>query len=340
MQSLVQEFPLTQWLVRELGFAPPVRFDRIAGGRSNLTFFVTDALGRTAVLRRPPLDGVLATAHDVVREARIIGALAGTAVPVPEVLGVCEEPESGGPFFVMERVDGLVLRTTADAQGAPATARAGAGEALVDALAALHACDVGAIGLDDLVRRSGYLERQLRRWRSQLEHAVEPPSLLFEVHDALVDAIPSAGPQVLTHGDFRIDNCILGPDGSVRAVLDWELASVGDPIADLALLLVYWREAGDPMLDEAYVGAPTAVPGFALRRDLLARYQARTGAVVEHLPVYLAFAEWRLACILQGVVDRHASGVMGEVDSGAGMPASLVASHAAAAAGFLATFRP
>jgi aminoglycoside phosphotransferase (APT) family kinase protein len=340
MQSLVQEFPLTQWLVRELGFAPPVRFDRIAGGRSNLTFFVTDASGRTAVLRRPPLDGVLATAHDVVREARIIGALAGTAVPVPEVFGVCDEPASGGPFFVMERVDGLVLRTTADALGAPAAARAGAGEALVDALAALHACDVVAIGLGDLVRRSGYLERQLRRWRAQLEHAVEPPPLLFEVHDALVDAIPPAGPQVLTHGDFRIDNCILGPDGSVRAVLDWELASVGDPIADLALLLVYWREAGDPMLDESYVGAPTAVPGFALRRDLLARYETRTGAVVEHLPVYLAFAAWRLACILQGVVDRHASGAMGEVDSWVGMPASLVASHAAAAAGFLATFRP
>jgi len=336
MPGLVQESALSQWLARELGWTAPVQFERIAGGRSNLTYFVTDAAGRRGVLRRPPLDGVLATAHDVVRESRIIAALAGTAVPVPGVLGICDDPAAGGPFFVMERVDGLVLRTMDDARDAPAAARRGAGPALVDALAALHACDVGEIGLGDLVRRSGYLERQLRRWRAQLDHAVDPPALLFEVHDALALALPPAGPRVLTHGDFRIDNCILGPDGSVRAVLDWELASVGDPLADLALLLVYWREPDDAPFDESFVGAPTAAPGFATRQQLIDRYVARTGASVEHLSVYLAFASWRLACILQGVVDRHASGAMGDVDGGwVGMPRSLVESHAVAAAAYL-----
>jgi aminoglycoside phosphotransferase (APT) family kinase protein len=338
--SDIDRSQLTPWLARELGFAPPLRFDRIAGGRSNLTYFVTDVAGRRGVLRRPPLDGVLATAHDVIREARIMGALAGSAVPVPEVLGVCDDPASGGPFFVMERVDGLVLRTTADAQDAPAAARAGAGHAMVRVLADLHHCDVGEIGLGDLVRRSGYVERQLRRWRAQLEHAVAPPTLLFEVHDSLVAALPPPGPQVLTHGDYRIDNCILGDDGSVRAVLDWELASVGDPVADLALLLVYWREPGDPSIDESFVGAPTAVPGFARRDELIAEYVSRTNADVEHLPVYLAFASWRLACILQGVVDRHEAGAMGDVVPEAGMHRPLVQAHAEAAAAFLATVRP
>jgi aminoglycoside phosphotransferase (APT) family kinase protein len=326
---------MATWLQHEAGLEPPITFDQIVGGRSNLTFAATDGADRRVVVRRPPLGGLLETAHDVLRESRIIAAVGRSPVPVPRVLAACDELAHGGPFFVMELVDGLVLRTSSDARAAGPAVRAGAGRSMVDALAALHACDVDAIGLGDLRRRSGYLERQLRRWRAQLDHGVDPPALLFEVHDALTERLPRAAAETMTHGDFRIDNCILGPDGSVRAVLDWELSTVGDPLADLALLLVYWREASDPAVDETVVGAPTVTPGFATRAELVDQYVAATGASVEQLPVYLAFAAWRLACILQGVADRYAAGAMGDAGGDASAHRALVELHAEAAAAHL-----
>jgi aminoglycoside phosphotransferase (APT) family kinase protein len=330
--AVLDTAPLERWLTGEAAMAPPVDFDQIAGGRSNLTFVVTDASGRRVVLRRPPLGELLATAHDVVREARIIAALGPTAVPVPAVVGATSDPEQGGPFFVMEHVEGLVVRTRADAEQLPDATRAGAGEALVTALAELHRCDLDAVGLGDLSRRSGYIERQLRRWRAQLDHADAPPALLFEVHEQLVRRLPDAGIEALTHGDFRIDNCILGPGGEVRAVLDWELATIGDPLADLALLLVYWRQPDDPALDETTLGSPTAVAGFATRDELIARYVDLTGASVDRLPLYLAFAAWRLACILQGVFDRQDAGALGDAggELASREPVAVFAEEAAA----------
>jgi aminoglycoside phosphotransferase (APT) family kinase protein len=324
--------PLERWLTAEAAMVAPLAFHQIAGGRSNLTYVVTDASGRRVVLRRPPLGELLATAHDVVREARIIAALGPTAVPVPAVVGATADPAQGGPFFVMEHVDGLVVRTRADAEQLPAATRAGAGEALVSALAELHRVDVDAVGLGDLSRRTGYVERQLRRWRAQLDHADAPPALLFEVHDELSRRLPDDGVATLTHGDFRIDNCILGPGGEVEAVLDWELATIGDPLADLALLLVYWRQPADAPLDETTLGSPTAVAGFASHDELVARYVSLTGASVAQLPLYQAFAAWRLACILQGVFDRQDAGALGDGGDGPAsrQPVLLFAEEAAA----------
>ncbi len=302
-----------RWLEKEIpGSRPPFSFALIAGGRSNLTYRVTDAAGRVHALRRPPLSHVLPTAHDMAREYRVISALGPTAVPVPQTFGLCLDTDvNDAPFYVMEFVDGLILRDAQAAeQGLDMAARHRTGLALAETLAALHAVDVDAVGLGDFAKREGYISRQLRRWHEQFRNSqvegLDTATVVNAVHDRLAATIPAQRGAAIVHGDFRLDNTVLAPDGSVRAVLDWEICTLGDPLADVGLLMVYWTEPGD---DAALVGlTPTTAPGFVTRQEIQDAYASASGRDLEHLGYYTAFGYWKLACIVQGVYARYAGG--------------------------------
>jgi aminoglycoside phosphotransferase (APT) family kinase protein len=311
------------------GVEPPLHFDLIAGGRSNLTFRVTDGAGRRFAQRRPPLSHVLPTAHDMAREYRVISALVPTVVPVPITYGLCEdEAVNGRPFYVMEFVDGHIVRDAETAErDLDMTARRRAGESIADTLAALHAVDVDAVGLGDFAKREGYIERQLRRWYEQFRNSpvegVDTTTIISDIHDRLAADVPPQVGTTIVHGDYRLDNTVLGPDGSVRAVLDWEICTLGDPLADLGLLMVYWTEAGD---EAALLGVtPTTVPGFPGRAEMRRRYQAVSGRDLGRLDFYVAFGYWKLACILQGVYARYVGGATaGDRSSVEGFATSIV----------------
>jgi aminoglycoside phosphotransferase (APT) family kinase protein len=303
--------------------APPLTFELIAGGRSNLTYRVTDTAGHAWVLRRPPLGQVLATAHDMGREHRIISALAGTDVPVAPTIGLCtDESVNGAPFYVMDFVDGLVARSAEASRTLSVEARTHAGHQIADVLARIHAVDPAAVGLGDLGRTEGYIERQLRRWYKQWENSkTRELPVVDEVHDALAARIPEQGPAAIVHGDYRLDNCLLEPDGTIAAVLDWELCTLGDPLADVGLLLVYWSDRGDAT--SALMETSTALDGFPSRAELIGRYAAASGRDVSGVGYYRAFGYWKLACILEGVYARYRGGVMGETGGFEGFAAQV-----------------
>ncbi len=305
--------PVSEWIASTVaGALAPFTFELIAGGRSNLTYKVTDAAGHAMALRRPPMSHVLPTAHDMAREHTVITALGGTAVPVPRTLGLCTDPEvNGAPFYVMSFVEGHILRDEAAAAELDEGARAHASDSLVDTLAGLHRVDVDAVGLGDFARRDGYIARQLKRWHGQFTQSTvdgaRGPAVVDTVHALLAARIPEQQAVSIVHGDYRLDNTVLDDAGSVRAILDWEICSLGDPLADLGLLLVYWAEDGDPI--QALLGvAPTTLAGFATRAELRDRYAAASGLDVSSIPYYRAFGFWKLACILQGVHARYAGG--------------------------------
>jgi aminoglycoside phosphotransferase (APT) family kinase protein len=303
--------PVTAWFTEHTDAVAPLRFDLIAGGRSNLTFKVTDAEGEAWVLRRPPLGHVLATAHDMAREHRIISALAATDVPVAPAIGLCtDEAVNGAPFYVMDFVDGIVVRDAGVGQQLSEAQRAAAGRSLAQTLAKIHAVDPDAVGLGDLGRKEGYIARQLKRWNGQFEdgRTREVP----EVSDAyarLLEGIPEQQGAAIVHGDYRLDNCMFDESGQVIAVLDWEICTLGDPLADLGLLMVYWTESGDPIA--ALAGGATTLAGFPTRAELVAAYQDAGGRPVGDLDYYVAFGYWKLACILEGVYTRYKAGAMG-----------------------------
>jgi aminoglycoside phosphotransferase (APT) family kinase protein len=310
----VQVAAVTEWFRAHVPEArPPLRFDVIAGGHSNLTYRVTDSAGMCFVMRRPPLGHVLASAHDMSREHRIIHALAGSAVPVAPALGYCDDPAvNGAPFYVMRFVDGHVIRDRAAAETllSPA-ARHRAAESLVDTMAAIHAVGLRAVGLDTLGKHDGYIARQLKRWYGQWnQQKTRELPLVDQVHDALVARIPEQGPATLVHGDYRLDNCMVDQHGSVIAVLDWEICTLGDPLADLGMLQVYWTGPDDDA--SAWTGSATTAPGFPNRAYLVQRYADVSGRDVAQLPFYVAFAYWKLACILEGVYARYLGGALGE----------------------------
>jgi aminoglycoside phosphotransferase (APT) family kinase protein len=310
---------VTAWLVEHVaGAVAPFRFDIIAGGHSNLTYLVQAADGGRLVLRRPPLGHVLASAHDVGREHRIIAALQGSGVPVPPALGLCsDDAVTGAPFYVMGHVDGVVVRDRATAEHAlsPA-ARDRASRSLVDTLAAIHAVDLEASGLRDLAKHEDYIARQLKRWYGQwnLQKTRDLP-LVDEVHDALLGRIPAQGPATIVHGDYRLDNTIVSADGDVQAVLDWEICTLGDPLADIGLLAVYWTGPDDGQ--SAWAGRSTTAPGFWNRDRLAARYAEVSGRDVSALDFYVAFGFWKLACVLEGVYARYLGGALGQQDPAA-----------------------
>jgi aminoglycoside phosphotransferase (APT) family kinase protein len=292
---------------------PPFTAEVIAGGQSNITAHVPDASGRELVVRRPPLHGVLPTAHDMGREHRIIAALGPTPVPVPVALAYCDDADViGAPFYVMSYVEGVVLNDDATAIATlDVDARAHCGESLVDALVELHAVDVDAVGLGDLARRDELVARQLKRWHTQFEASkTRDVPAVGRVHELLAARIPPQTESTVVHGDFRLGNCIVDTRGDIRAVLDWEICTLGDPRADVGYVLATWAEPGDPLRADDH--NPTIAPGFTTRDVLLARYAARSGRDVSAIPYFVAFSFWRLACILEGVLARHLSGARGE----------------------------
>ncbi len=306
---------VTAWTTANVaGLAPPFIARFISGGRSNLTYQLVDTAGRAIVLRRPPLGHVLQSAHDMGREHRIIDALRDTAVPVANALGLCDDVTvNGAPFYLMDFVEGAVLATLDDALAYPEAARGPAAADLVDVLGRLHAVDPDAVGLGTLGRKDGYLARQLKRWHTQFEQSkTRELPLLDEVHDRLQARMPPQRWTGIVHGDFRLGNMILSPAGALRAVLDWELATLGDTLADLGWLLSSWVDAGEPT--RGPFPPPTTAPGFPTRAELIERYAATTGRDLSDLPYYLAFARWRGACISEGVLNRYKRAVMGAVD--------------------------
>jgi len=294
--------------VGDVGGADELVIDQVQGGHSCLTYIVTAADGARYVLRRPPVGHLLASAHDVLREHRVITALAGTDVPVAPVVGVCEDPEvTGAPFYVMSFVDGPVLHDRAAAERLPVEARRRAAESMVEVLVALREVDPDAVGLGDFAKRTDYLGRQLRRWHQQWEAAdTRPMPRVAELHDWLVANQPEEGPAGIVHGDFRLGNVIHAPDGSVAALLDWELCTLGPPAADLSYLLSWWAGSGTARADAA-----SAADGFPGRDQLVAWYEARTGETAADLDYWLAFHAWRSGCIAAGVYTRYKHGQMG-----------------------------
>jgi len=306
----IDEARVTDWLSARIPeLTPPLTFTLIAGGHSNLTYRFVDQSGAAYVLRRPPLGHVLESAHDMGREHRIISALAGSAVPVAPTYGLCEDPEvNGAPFYVMGFVDGAVLHDAATAARFPEVERRSLGLHVVNVLAELHAIDPDDVGLGNLGRKEAYLARQLKRWKRQWEatRTHEIPAM-EETLRLLEERMPEQVGASIVHGDYRLGNMIAA-EGAIRAVLDWELCTLGDPLADVGYLLNSWSEPGEAAADIA----PTAVAGFAGRAEVSARYQAATGRDLSAIDYYRAFSHWRLAAIGQGVYKRYLVGAMGE----------------------------
>ena len=288
----------------------------ISGGKSNLTYRVRSDAGEV-ILRRPPLGHILPTAHDMGREYRVLTALHGTAVPVPRtlLLGTVDGPLET-PFYVMERVVGHISRDELPPGYANTPADRGAiGRGLIDVLAALHTIDPEEVGLADFGRPQGFMERQLRRWYEQWQRSKDDDlPALDSLRDDLGDTLPPQGQPGIVHGDYRLDNTVLHPTrpGEIVAVLDWEMSTLGDPLADLGALLAYWsEEADDEVIIRARMFGPvTAAAGFPSRADLIERYARQTGFDLSAISWYHAFAFFKLAVICQGIAARAAGGAM------------------------------
>lgn len=284
----------------------------ISGGRSNLTYGISDGT-HTWVLRRPPLGHVLPTAHDMAREHRIISALAGSTVPVPGALAFCDDTDViGAPFYVMERVQGRILRTPEQLTALGPDEARRCSEALVDVLAALHTLDHHALGLDDFGRPDGFVERNVRRWGTQWAASKEagcPDNpAIDELARRLQTQLPASPPTTIVHGDYRLDNTMLADDdaGTILAVLDWEMSTLGDPLTDVGLFLLYC------VRDTTQLAAPGGVAdatGFLSRDALVERYATATNAPLDWLDWYEVFASYKLAIIIAGIHARYLMGM-------------------------------
>lgn len=314
LPPLVDEDALRRYLAHRVpGGDEPLEVERIRGGHSNETFFVSRGADQW-VLRRPPRGPLLPTAHDVGREYRVLSALEHTDVPTPRPVLMCDDVSViGAPFYLMERLHGSVIRTRLpEPFEGNAPERHGLGIELVDRLAELHGVDWQSIGLGDFAKPTGYLERQLRRWTGQLDTARSRPLPdLDAVTQWLESHMPESGPATIVHGDYRLDNVMYADQTPARivGVFDWEMATLGDPLADLGYLLSFWHEPGDPnpgFQDAAW--AITTLPGFPRRAELVARYAQRTGRRMDHVAFYVALAIWKLAILLEGSYARHLAG--------------------------------
>ncbi|MDH2416124.1 phosphotransferase family protein [Nocardioides sp. CER19] len=300
---------LTDWIAEaapNLASERPLEASLVAGGRSNLTYSVTDG-SRHWILRRPPLGHVLATAHDMGREYRVLSALQDTAVPVPQTYALCTDTAVlGAPFYLMEQVAGTPYRTRDELAtlGADRTRRIT--ERLVDTLAALHAVDPAAVGLSDFGKTDGFLARQVGRWKKQLDasYTRDLPAA-DELHQKLLGAVPSESATGIVHGDYRLDNILVDEGDRVTAVLDWEMATLGDPLTDLALMITYHRL--DLMLDNGATSAASS-PGFLNEAEVIARYGRGSERDLSRFGFYLGLAAFKLATILEGIHFRHLQG--------------------------------
>ena len=301
---------VSAWFEQNIpGVSLPLSFRLIAGGHSNLTFGVDDAAGQTYVLRRPPLGHVLESAHDMGREHKIISALVDSEVPVAKTLGLCKDVDvNDAPFYIMDFVPCPVLHDIEVARSLAESERERLSWHVVDVLAALHSIDPDDVGLGDLGRKEAYLARQLKRWNKQWEASkTHDIPAMEETSRLLEEQMPEQIGATIVHGDYRLGNMIVG-DGRIQAVLDWELCTLGDPLADVGYLLNSWILPGEAEEDLT----PTAAGGFVSREAMVDRYAAATGRDLAQINYYRAFSHWRLAAIGQGVYKRYLVGAMGE----------------------------
>lgn len=293
----------------------PLRLELLASGRSCPTYRVVDADGRMLALRHPPLGDLVESAHDVSREFRVMSAVArGSDVPVPKMIAFCDDRDViGVPFYVMDFVEGIPMFYAEQAAAVPESRRLIVSQELVEILVRIHAIDVDAVGLGGLGRRENYIARQLRRWYGQYE-ALSPERvpLIEEMHQILSDNVPHQRETTLVHGDYAFHNIIAGEDGNIRAVLDWELSTLGEPTADLGWLLFQWLDRGERRAYQA--SAANQLPGFPERRRLVEWYAAGSGRSLDDLAFYYAFAWWKMACAEVAIVRRYADGTRGGED--------------------------
>jgi len=314
LDRLVDGDALEAYLTAEFGPADGFAVERHAAGHSNETLFVRWD-DRDLVVRRPPPGETAETAHDVLREHRVVDALGDTNVPVPETLRACDDHEVlGSDFYVMERAEGDVLRAIEPDRFADPAARELIGTQLIDTLAAIHAVDYETIGLGDFGRPTGYTARQVERWTDQLEWAFETTEVVREVPDLIAvgewlsENVPAEHPETLVHGDFKLDNVMYGPGmpPEVVAVFDWELSTLGDPLADLGWLLLFWYDEGDP--DPAMpelMSTFTAREGYPTRATMIERYETTTGREFAHERFYRALAAYKMAALGEMFLARH-----------------------------------
>ncbi|TNM38475.1 phosphotransferase family protein [Nocardioides albidus] len=279
----------------------------LAGGRSNLTYEISDG-SHTWVLRRPPLGHVLETAHDMGREYRVLEALRGSAVPVPQAIRLCSTAEVlGAPFYLMSLVDGVALRTAAEMEERGPERTRAISLGVVDTLVALHAVVPSEVGLGDFGRPEGYLERQVRRWQKQLDSSLSRPLPAAAVlHQRLLRRVPVQSAPGIVHGDYRLDNVLVDDQDRIAAVLDWEMATLGDPLMDLAVMAVYGRlgqEYTSPVISDV-----VNARGHVSEAEALERYAAGSGRDLTNLSFHLGLAAFKLAVILEGIHFRYVHG--------------------------------
>ena len=288
----------------------PLAVEPVGDGHSNVTYLVRRE-GREVVVRRPPRPPLPPSAHDVVREARLLRAIQGTAARVPEVLAVCDdEAVIGAPFYVMERIRGEVITKEVPAALDTPAERRRIGEQLIDALVEIHGVDWQAC-LEGFGRPSGYLQRQVRRFAGLWEHSrTREVEAVERVGAWLAEHIPESGPATIVHGDFRLGNTMFAADAPARlcAVFDWEMATIGDPLADIGYMCATWSEAGDPPVGRFELGRVTRAEGFPTRAELIARYEERSGREVRELPWYTTLALWKSVVFMEGNYRRAIEG--------------------------------
>jgi aminoglycoside phosphotransferase (APT) family kinase protein len=317
-RPLVDVEALSRYLDAKLPGEGPFDVERHRAGHSNETFFVCRS-GQDWVLRRPPRGAFLPTAHDVLREHRVLSAVAGTPVRAPRPILACDdESVIGVAFYVMEKVDGSVPRTALPADLDTEEERRRIGQDLIDAMAELHAVDWRAAGLEGWGRSTGYLERQVRRWSGQLALATQltrPLPDLVRTADWLAERLPESPPSTIVHGDYKLDNVIFAPRSPAEliAVVDWEMSTLGDPLTDIGMMFVYWPEAGEER--PSTLSPVTTLPGFPTRHEVMERYAQRTGADLSALNWYVGFAFFKFAAIIAGIVARSAAGAMAGKDT-------------------------
>ena len=302
---------LSPWFREHVAPVDELHAEVIGHGRSNITYRVWNN-GDSWVLRRPPMSHVMPTAHDMKREFRVISALKDTAVPVPEAIALCEDVSvNDAPFYIMEYVRGIVPNDASKvAQKFDAATLRRLSEELIDTLMLLHALDPAAVGLADFGKPQGFIERQVRRFTGQIEqHRTRDLSELEELARRLAKAVPPESGAAIIHGDYRLDNCVISDDGHIAAVLDWEMATLGDPLADVGMQVMYWSGAGEGTEPAQGVAASvTALPGFMRREEAIQRYAEKSGRDLSNLDFYIVLAYFKLGVIVEGIYARFLEG--------------------------------
>lgn len=302
-----------QWARENVpSLTPPFTWTRLEGGHSNLTYRIDDSNNQPAVIRRPPQGQLLPKAHDMSREWAIISALQDTPVPVPAAYGFCENPDvTGAWFYIMGLVDGRPLYNSEETLAwVPEQRRTRLAHSFIDVLADLHSVDPDKVGLGNLGKRDSYVGRQLktwyRSWTSSIQGAQFDDPRAHDLQNFFLDNLPDQGPIRIVHGDYGFHNCLVAENSTVAAVVDWEISTLGDPLADLAYALNQWSDPTDstPPAPES----ATNLPGFPSRTELADRYADRTGRDLANINYYIGFNRWKSACIVHGVYARYLEG--------------------------------